>query len=60
MICQSAGQAGQDTLNTLKDICLTHRTERQPDPLSEDIVAAIVPGVTGDTPKSDFLDAAWK
>ena len=60
MICQSAGQAGQDTLNTLKDIYLTYRTERQPDQLSEDMLAAVVPGVTGDCPKNDFLDAAWR
>ena len=60
MICQSAGQAGQDTLNTLKVIYLTYRTERQPDQLSEDIVAAIVPGVTGDSPNNDFLDATWR
>jgi hypothetical protein len=60
MICQSAGQAGQDTLNTLKDIYLTYRTERQPDQLSEDIVAAIVPGVAGDSPDNDFLAAAWR
>ena len=60
MICQSAGQAGQDTLNTLKDIYLTYRTERQPDQLSEDIVATIVPGVTSDSQNNDFLDATWR
>ena len=60
MICQSVGQAGQDALNTLKGIYLTYRTERQPDQLPEDIVAAIVPGVTGDSPKTYFLDAAWR
>ena len=60
MICQSAGEGGQDALNTLKDTYLTYRTERQPDQLSEDIVAAIVPGVSGDSPKNDFLDAAWR
>jgi hypothetical protein len=60
MICQSVGQAGQDTLNTVKDIYLTYRTERHPDPLSEDIESAIAPGVTGDSPKNDFLDAAWR
>ena len=60
MICQSAGQAGQDTLNTLKDIYFTYRTERQPDQLSEDIVAVIAPGVAGDSPNNDFLGAAWR
>ena len=60
MICQSVGQPGQDTLNTLKDIHPTSRTERRPDQLSEDTVAAIVPGVSGDSPKNDFLDAAWR
>ena len=58
MICQSAGQADQDTLHRVKDTYLAYRTERQPDQLSEDIVAAIVPGVSGDTPKNDCLDAA--
>ena len=58
MLCQSVGQAGQDTLNALKDIYFTYRTERQPYQLSEDIVTAIVPGVSGDNPKHDFLDAA--
>ena len=60
MICQSVGRAGQDTLNTLKDIYLTYRTERQPDQLSEDIVAAIVPGVAGDSPNNDLMDATWR
>ncbi len=60
MMCQSVGQTGQDTLSTLKDIYLTYRTEPQPYQLSEDIVAAIVPGVTSGTPKNDFLDAAWR
>ena len=60
MICQSVGQADQDTLHRVKDTCLAYRTERQPDQLSEDIVAAIVPGVSGDTPKNDCLDAAWR
>ena len=60
MIGQSVGQAGQNTLNTFKDIYLTYRTERQSEQLSEDIVATIVPGVTGDSPNDDFLDAAWR
>ena len=60
MICQQAGQANQDTLDTMKDIYLCYRTERQPDQLSEDIVAVIVPGVSGDTPKNDSLDVAWR
>ena len=60
MICQSVGQAGQDTLNTLKDIYLTYRTERQPDQLSEDIVAAIVPRVSGDSPKNDFVGCSME
>jgi hypothetical protein len=51
MICQSAGQADQDTLHRVKDTYLAYRAEQQPDQLSEDIVAAIVPGVSGETPK---------
>ena len=60
MICNQAGQTGQDTLRILKDTYLTYRTERQPDQLSEDIVAVVVPGVSGDAPNNDCLDAAWR
>ena len=60
MICQSVGQADQDTLHRVKDTYLAYRTERQSYQLSEDIVAAIVPGVSGDTPKNDSLDATWR
>ena len=42
MIRQSVGQTGQD------------RTEPQSDQISIDMVAAIVPGVSGDSPNNDF------
>ena len=60
MIIIAAGQAGRDTLHILKDKYRTYRTERQPDQLSEDIVAVMVPGVSGDIPKNDCLGAAWR
>ena len=44
----------------LKDVYLNYRTARDPDGLSEDIVLAIVPGVTQDTPTNAYLDAAWQ
>ena len=59
MICQSVGQADQDILHRVKDTYPAYRTERQPDQLSEDIVATIVPGVSGGTPNHDCLDASW-
>ena len=60
MICETAGQSGRDTLATLKDVYLNYRTTREPDDMSEDIVAAIVPGVTQDKPTNEYLDAAWR
>ena len=60
MKCDQAGTMGRDTLAPLKDVYLNYRTERSPDNLSEDVVVAIVPGVTHDTPKNDYLDAAWR
>ena len=60
MICETAGQSGSDTLATLKDVYLNFRTPREPDDMSEDIVVAIVPGVTQDKPTNEYLDAAWR
>ena len=60
MMCQQAGQIGADTLAPLKDVYLNFRRERDPDSLSEDIVATIVPGVTQDKPTNEYLDAAWR
>ena len=60
MICNQAGQVGCDTLAVVKDVYLHYRSTRDPDGLSEDIVAAIVPGVMQDRPTNDYLDAAWR
>ena len=60
MTCTQAGQKGLDTLAPLKDVYLNYRTGRDPDSLSEDIVAAVVPGVTQDKPTNEYLDAAWR
>ena len=60
MTCTQAGQAGTDTLAVLKDVYLAYRSTRDPDGLSEDVVAAIVPGVVQDKPTNEYLDAAWK
>ena len=60
MVCNQAGQIGNDTLAVLKDVYLNYRTARDPDGLSEDIVLAIAPGVMQDKPTNEYLDAAWK
>ena len=58
--CSQPGQPGEDTLSAVKDIYLSFRAERSPDNVSEDIAAAIVPGMAADVPKNDALDAAWR
>ena len=54
------GMESGDTLAVLKNIYQTFRTERPSDHLSEDIMAALVPGVSVDTPVNETLTAAWK
>ena len=54
------GDEASDSLAVVKNIYQTFRTERPSDHLSEDIIACIVPGRSGDSPVNDALDKAWK
>ena len=60
MDLQQVGDEGGDTLAVLKNVYMAFRTERASDHLSEDIVACIVPGRSGDSPINDTLNTAWK
>ncbi len=60
MVCTELGTTGMDTLAPLKDVYLNFRRARDGDCLSEDIVAAIVPGVAAHTPRNEYLGAAWR
>ena len=55
-----AGDEASDTLAVIKNIYGTFRTERPSDHLSEDVIACIVPGRSGDSPVNEVLDKAWK
>ena len=60
MTLSQVGDEGGDTLAVLKNIYQTFRAERPQDHLSEDVVACLVPGVSGDTPINETLNTAWK
>ena len=54
MRCTTAGDESGDTLAALKNTYLEFRTDGQ-DPLGEDIVACLVPGVFSDNPANETL-----
>ena len=60
MLLTQAGSDGGDTLAVVKNMYNAFATQRNTDNLSEDIVAATVPGTASDSPEHPSLVAAWK